>query len=284
MQRGCNNINTTKRRKLDHFSDFSIASILRTWAGAKEDYSGNVKYWSSFVPGSSARSWRDVPFYLPRYRERTQMEWNNGSTTPRATRYNHEKDTYETILRPPSWVTAPSAAPAGSVYDQYWDFKYPIARNQPVITLFGTFNVNDTNTTSILFAGRMKGNVKMLLDLSDPVTFANAKGSISGDTFWWGRNMHLRITYKSGKASYVAYGTDAQPMHNTFIFWAVNLPDVDGDIDTVAVLYRPMCVRYGSMAEPCNLNHASNAAVTAANFYDTAVEYLLWTAPAMPAA
>lgn len=281
MQRGCNNINRAKGRKLDHFSDFSALNIQRYWVGAKE-YSGNVNYWSTLTPGSSVNKWVGVPFKLQSYDKRTQMEWVTGGTSPKLYEYDLDKDAYVQILRPPgsySWTQDPPTAPAGSRYDKDWDFKFPIQWNTPIILVYGTFDYNNNATTAVLGTIKMKGHLKQLLDFSDPTVFANVKKSISGNTFWWGRNVHFLVKYKNGAQRYVAYPTDAQSGHNDFIYWAFNLPDIHGDIASITTLYRMACVRYGGMTDECNLNNAANTGVTAANFYSTAKVYNVWTAP-----
>ena len=186
---------------------------------------------------------------------------------------------WNTLQRPPGvdgYLTAPPLAPAGVTYDRYFDFNYPSEWNRPVITVLGSFYQPDAPGavfSKIFTPIRSKGTMKRLFDPSDVTTFTNIKSSRSGSSFYWGYNLHLKVEYANGTTRMVAMPDDSTSLK----YWAVNLPDDGLQISKISLLYRPLCSRNTSDSTACNINHVSNAGVTAANFYNTATVYATWT-------
>lgn len=280
MQRDCNNI--ASGRVFDHFSDFSALQMQRYWTGAAAPLSGTVPYWSSYVSGSSAGAPVATPFYLPSQGGTVQAEWAPGATTPVLKRYNTSTGLYETVLRPPGddgFVKALPTAPAGSAYDAYYDFRFPQQFNVPVVTVLGSFNYTDDATSAVLGVIQTKGHLKRLWDPTDPTTFDLIKRSISGNTFWWGYNLHLKVEYADGSTRHVAIDKDVEATTNPmsgFTYWAVNLPDDGRAISRITLMHRPLCVRNGAASDrSCDISVAANG-ITAANVYNAAKIATTW--------
>lgn len=281
MQRECNNV--AKGRRFDHFSDFATVQMQRYWTGTRRATGGTVPYWSRFLPGSSAANPQATAFHFPQESGTVQAEWAPGATAPTLTRYNPGTRTQQIVLRPPGddgFVKTLPKAPAGSVYDRYYDFRFPLQFNVPVVTVLGTFNASDHRMSSVLSVVKTRGHLKRLWDPTDRTTFALMKRSISGDTFWWGWNLHLKAEYTDGTQRHVALDSDvdagSDPMAG-FTYWAVNLPDDGRTLQRLTLMHRPLCVRNGAASErQCDIGLDSNG-LTAANLYQAAQIATVWT-------
>lgn len=279
MQRGCNNVATG--RVFDHFSDFSTVQMQRYWTGAATALGGTVPYWSSFIAGSSSTAPAATAYYFPTQGGTVQAEWGTAAT-PTLRRLNTATGAHETVLRPPGddgfVKTLPTAA-AGTVYDRYYDFRFPLQRNVPVISVYGAFNYTNDATSAVLGVVKTNGHLKRLWDPTDATTFNLMKQSISGDTFWWGWNLHLKVEYSNGTFRYVAMDNSVSattdPMSG-FTYWAVNLPDDGRTISRLTLMHRPLCVRNGAASDrSCDIGVAANS-ITAANVYSTAKIATVW--------
>ncbi len=282
MQRGCNTVRTGRR--FDHFSDAASAKLLRYFNGATAT-SGTVPYYSRLLAGSSADAPQATRYQLPAEDGRTQMRISSsGQWTLH--RWSAATAAYEQVLRPPGgdtgFLAAPPTAPAGQRYEQYYDFRYPQQFDVPVVTVFGTFDATNDATSTIYAAQATRGHLMRLWDPSQPEQLDAIKRSVSGDTFWWGYDLHLRVLYRDGSQRMVAMPGEAKattdPMEG-FTTWAVNLPDDGRAIDRIELLHRPLCSRNSAASERgCDVNLAANN-ITAANVYSSARVAASWTAP-----
>ncbi|MEX8505904.1 M66 family metalloprotease [Leptothrix ochracea] len=282
MQRGCNNV--ASGRLFDHFSDFATVQMQRYWLGSASAYAGSVPYWSSLIPGSSSAAPQAAAFNLPQQGGTVQADWRSAITNaapndpPTLTRYNPATRSQEIVLRPPGddgFVKPLPTAPAGSSYDSYYDFRFPQQYNVPVITVVGAFNGPDDALSAVLGVFKTQGHLLRLWDPTDPVTFNLIKQSISGDSFWWGWNLHLRVEYADGSFRHVALHNDVSAA--AFSHWAVNLPDDGRVIRRISLLHRPLCVRNGAATDrSCDISVAANG-ITAANIYQGARTAAVWS-------
>ena len=281
MQRGCNTVRTGRR--FDHFSDAATFKLLRYLNGATAT-SGTVPYFSRLLPGSSADAPQATRYQMPAEEGRTQLRVSSGQWTLH--RWVAAASAYEQLLRPPGgdtgFLSTPPAAPAGQRYEQHFDFLYPQQFDVPVVTVYGTFNATSDATSTIYAAQATRGHLMRLWDPSQAEQLDAIKRSASGETFWWGYDLHLRVRYRDGSLRMVAMPVDAQPTTDPmkgFTTWAVNLPDDGRAIERIELLHRPLCSRNGAADDrSCDVNLAANG-ITPANVYSTARVAATWTAP-----
>ncbi len=285
MQRGCNNV--ASGRLFDHFSDFASVQMQRYWVGSASAASGNVPYWSSLLPGSSSAAPLPTAFNLPQQSGTVQADWRSVAANaapnaapndpPTLTRYNPVTHSQEIVLRPPGddgFIKPLPTAPAGSSYDRDYDFRFPQQYNVPVITVVGAFNGPDDALSAVLGVFQTRGHLMRLWDPTDPTTFNWMKQSVSGTTFWWGWNLHLRVEYADGAFRHVALHNDVSA--TAFSYWAVNLPDDGRAIRRISLLHRPLCVRNGAATDrSCDISVAANG-ITAAYVYQGARTAAVW--------
>lgn len=280
MQRGCNTVRSGRR--FDHFSDFANFKLLRYFNGASTAATGTVPYYSQLLTNTNRDKFAPTPYQLPSEGGRTIIVRDGNTWSLK--RWDQTTSSYVELRRPPAgdtgFLSTPPAPPAGVIYDQYYDFRYPQQFNVPVYTVFGTFNYTDDAMSTIYGVLKIKGNVVRLWDPSDPVAFDQIKSSVSGDTFWWGYNLHLKVTYTDGSIRYVAMPYDVGITTNVmqgFTNWAVNLPDDGRSIQSINLLYKRLCVRNGAASDrACDLRLSTNG-YTAANFYSDARVAATWT-------
>lgn len=281
MQRSCNTVRPG--RSFDHFSDFATFKLLRYFNGATAT-SGAVPYYSSLLAGSGPDAMQAVRYQLPAEGGRARLR-SDGAGNWTLERWNAATAAYDTVLRPPGgdngFLSTPPAAPAGQRYEQFYDFHYPQQYDVPVITVFGTFNASNDATSTIYGAQPTRGHLMRLWEPGVPAQFSAMQRSVSGESFWWGYDLHLRVTWRDGSARTFAMPVQAQPTTDPmqgFATWALNLPDDGRALDRIELLNRPLCSRNTNTADSCNINLAANG-ITAANVYAGARVAATWMAP-----
>jgi Peptidase M66 len=280
MQRGCNTVRPGRR--FDHFSDAASFKLLRYFNGAPSVASGTVPYHSRLLAGSGPQAFQPARYQFPAEEGRAQLREDAGVWSLH--RWSVAQQSYLQLQRPPGgdagFLSAPPVAAAGQMHEQFHDFRYPQQFDVPVITVLGTFNhaSDDTSTVYTVRAGR--GHLMRLWDPTQPEQFAWIQRSSSGNTFWWGYDLHLRVRYTDGSLRHVAMPYEAKAGLSAmqgFVTWAVNLPDDGRNIASVELLHRPLCSRNGAASDrSCDVNLPANG-ISAATVYDGARVAARWS-------
>jgi hypothetical protein len=269
-------------RLLDHFSDVSMHKVLRFLNGATQTSSGTVPYYSALLAGSGPDAFLPVSYQLPAETGRVLAQQQGNALTVR--RWDTNSQSYVTMLRPPGgdsgFVGTPPAAPSGSEYLQFYDFRFPQTVNMPVISVYGTFNFMDDTTSTIYAARSSYGNLMRLWDPTDPAQLNLMRSSVSRSTFWNGYDLHLRVFYMDGSLRHVALPREAKPVTSPmqgFTQWAVNLPDDGRTVVRIELLHRPLCSRDATASDrSCDVNLPVNG-ITSSNVYASARVAAVWT-------
>lgn len=248
-------------RLFDHFGDYSALFVHRYFVGASAVYAGTVSSPRDLLGNVNA------PFSFPTKSGRPNLVLG---TTPKIMAWNAATATY-------SEVTPSSVSTDARVFGE----RYPLQWNVPVYTLWGSFSSATPSVTTIQTPLNYRGHLKRLWDPTNATDFAAMKAWVSGDGFWWGRDLVAKVEFADGSVQHVlvdatARGTD--PLAgSTFTYWAVNIPAPSANpLKTVSLYYRPMDVRYAGSGTDAyhtaaaNLNNAVNAGVTAASYLSTA--------------
>jgi hypothetical protein len=244
-------------RLFDHFGDYSALFVHRYFIGAASVYAGTVSSPRDLLGNTAA------PFSFPTKSGRPNLQFG---ATPKIMKWNATSAAYQE-------VTAANLSTDTRVFGEY----YPLQWNVPVYTLWGSFSSATPGVTTIQTPLQYRGNLKRLWDPTNATDFAAMKAWISGDGFWWGRDLVAKVEFADGTIQHylvdaTARGTTATS-GSTFAYWAVNIPAPSANpLKTVSLYYRPMDVRYaGSGTDDyhtaaANLNNPVNAGVTAANY------------------
>lgn len=243
----------------DYFSDYSSLFLFRFLVGAVEAYSGTLAY-----PRDPSGNAAAAPFSFPSKSGRVVALQPN-RPQPFLKKWDAALADYV--------EQAPPALSANQMKHYY-----PQRHNTKVVTFWGSFS----NTTP---AARMigppmhyTGHLKKTWNPSDPADFADIKSWVSGDAFWWGADLVLRVNYSDGSSrqavlKYAPRGTD--PLNgDSYATWAVNFPD-DKTIIGAQLFHRPMEVRNPGTVSAYNINQTGNA-TTAANYLDGAPVVATW--------
>jgi hypothetical protein len=243
----------------DFASDYASLFVARYFNGAANPYAGNVA-----SPRDQTGN-LNPPFSFPKKGGRDNLVLN-GTSLPKFMHWNEGSASY---------VDQASTDLSYQVnYPQQWDV--------PVYTLWGAFSNATPAVTTILQPLKYRGGLPRVFDPTNAADFAALKASAASGVFWWGADLVVRADFDNGTTRYALVRTSARgtdPLNgNSFSYWAVNLPAIDGArLVKVSLYNRPMEVRYGdggstssSYYTATNLNSTLNANLTAGHYMDTA--------------
>jgi hypothetical protein len=244
----------------DYFSDYSALSNFRFMVGAPAVYSGTIPY-----PRDPLGNAAGAPFSYPTKSGLGVIVLPNWKK-PLIKKWDSALSDY-----------VPQDSPA--VDANLMKHRYPQQYNKRVATFWGAFSTTTPAVNMIGTPHRYIGYLKKTWNPSDPADFSDIKSWVSGDAFWWGADLVLRVNYTDGSQrqavmKYAPRGTD--PLNGgSFATWAVNFPD-DKTVASVTLYHRPMEVRYPGTNTPYNINRTGDT-TTAANYLDTATIVATWT-------
>lgn len=243
----------------DWFSDYSALFLFRFFVGAAADYTGSVPYPRDPLGNAAA-----TPFAMPS-KGGMVVAMQPNSATPLLKRWDTATNTY---------VVQASPALSANQLKHY----YPQQYNRRVVTIWGSFSNTTPAATTIQPPLHYVGHLKKTWDPADAADFADIKSWVSGDAFWWGADLVLRVNYSD--ASYrqavlkVAPRSTDPLSGDSYATWSVNLPD-DRTITSMVLYQRPMEVRNPGTNTPQNINQTGNP-TTAANYMSTATVVGNW--------
>lgn len=243
----------------DWFSDYSALFMFRFFAGAAADYSGTVPYPRDPLGNAAA-----TPFAMPS-KSGMVVAMQPNSATPLLKRWDTATNSY---------VVQASPALSANQLKHY----YPQQYNKRVVTIWGSFSNTTPAATTIQPPLHYVGHIKKTWNPADPADFTDIKSWVSGDAFWWGADLVLRVnysdsSYRQAVLKVAPRGTD--PLNgDSYDTWSVNLPD-DKTITSMVLYQRPMEVRNPGDNRPQNINYTGNT-TTAANYMSTATVVGNW--------
>lgn len=244
----------------DYFSDYSSLYDFRFMVGASAVLSGTIPY-----PRDPLGNAAGVPFSFPTKNGLAVIVLPNWKT-PLIKKWDNALSDYVAQVSP--------AVDANLI-----KHRYPQQYNRRVATFWGAFSTTTPAVNMIGTPHRYIGYLKKTWNPSDPADFTDIKSWVSGDAFWWGADLVLRVNYTDGSQrqavmKYAPRGTD--PLDGgSFATWAVNFPD-DKTVASATLYHRPMEVRYPGTNTPYNINRTGDT-TTAANYLDTATIVTTWT-------
>jgi hypothetical protein len=247
------------QQEYDYFSDYSSLYLFRFLVGAPAAYSGTVPYPRDPLGNAAA-----TPFGYPTKGGMVVIAQPNAAA-PVLKKWDATAGDY----------VVQSAAVLGA---NAFKHLYPQQYNTKVVTLWGSFSTTTPAARMIGVPLRYTGYLKKTWNPTDPADFADIKSWVSGDAFWWGADLVVRVNYSDGSFRQAVVktaprGTD--PLNgSSFATWAVNFPD-DKTITSAALYHRPMEVRNPGTVTPYNINQTGNT-TTAANYLDGAPVVATW--------
>ncbi len=243
----------------DWFSDYSALFTYRFFVGAPAVYAGTVPYPRDPLGNAAA-----TPFSFPT-QDGMVVGIMPNAASPLLKKWDTATGAYV--------VQAPPTLSANQMKHYY-----PQSYNTKVVTIWGAYSNTTPSANTIGPPTRYVGHLMKTWDPADAADFADLKSWVSGDAFWWGADIVVRVNYANGTyrqavAKTAPRGTDplSSDSHGT---WAVNLPD-DQTISSVVAYHRPMEVRNPSSNRPYNINYTGST-TTAANYMDTATVAASW--------
>lgn len=243
----------------DWFSDYSALFMYRFFVGAPAVYAGTIPYPRDPLGNAAA-----APFSFPAKGGMVVGVAPN-APQPLLKKWDATAGAY-VIQAPPALST------------NQMKHYYPQQHNVKVVTLWGAYS-NATPAASMIGAPvRYVGHVKKTWNPSDAADFADIKSWVSGDAFWWGADLVVRVNYTDSTSRQAVIKADPRttdPLNgDSYATWAVNLPD-DKTIASVVLYRRPMEVRNPGTDTPYNINRTGST-TTAANYMDTATVAANW--------
>jgi Peptidase M66 len=245
-------------RFYDWFSDYSALFMFRFFAGASASYAGTVPYPRDPLGNAAA-----TPF---EYQSKPGMVTATlpNSAAPYLKHWDDIAGSY-VVQAPPALDT-----------NEMRHF-YPYAYNRKVVTIWGSYSNTTPAATMIAAPLHYIGNLKKTWDPADPTDFADIKSWVSGNGFWWGADLVVRVNYNDStyRQAVLKNPFDGLTPRSTdplsgysYENWSVNFPD-DKTIASIVLYHRPMEVRYPGTVSDYNIN-ATGSTVTAANYLSTA--------------
>ncbi|MBL8298165.1 MAG: hypothetical protein JNN30_07460 [Rhodanobacteraceae bacterium] len=244
----------------DYFSDYSSLFDFRYMVGAASAYSGTIPY-----PRDPLGNTAGVPFSFPSKNGNVVIVQPN-AVQPLLKKWDATLADYTV-----------QATPALSA--NLMKHRYAQQYNTRVVLFWGAFSATTPEVNLIGKPQRYTGNLKKTWNPADPTDFSDIKSWVSGDAFWWGADLVLRVNYTDGSQrqavmKYAPRGTD--PLNgSSFAIWGINLPD-DKTVASATLYHRPMEVRNPGDNRPYNINYSGNT-TTAANYLDSATAVATWT-------
>lgn len=243
----------------DWFSDYSALFMYRFFVGAPAVYAGTLPYPRDPLGNTAA-----TPFSFPTKGGMVVGVMPN-APQPLLKKWDFGTNAY----------VAQTAATQGANEMKHW---YPQQYNVKVATIWGAYS-NATPAASMIGPPmHYVGHLKKTWNPSDAADFADLKSWVSGEAFWWGADLVVRVNYTdatSRQAVVKVAPRSTDPLNgDSYSTWAVNFPD-DRTIASVVLYHRPMQVRYSSNNDPTNIN-AAGSTTTAANYMDTATVAANW--------
>lgn len=239
--------------RYDTYSDYSALQATRFFVGAPNTLIGAIPYPRDPIGNAAA-----TPFAFPTQGGKSVIEQPN-FTRPLITRWNAAQQRYL------------SDAPPNISADQK-KHRYPEKYNVKVVTFWGTHSNTTPGISRFGTPLHYVGNLMKTWDPSDPADFADIKHWVSGEAFWWGADLVLRVDYADGShraAVIKAAPRSEDPLDGgSYAIWAINLPD-DKEIVSARLYRRPMEVRNPGTDTPYNINRTGNP-TTAENYLATA--------------
>jgi hypothetical protein len=243
----------------DYFSDYSSLFLFRFLVGAPNAYSGTLPYPRDPLGNAAA-----TPFGYPTKGGQVVVVQPNAAA-PLLKKWDAVAADY----------VVQSAAVVGANALKHF---YPQQYNTKVVTIWGSFSATTPAARMIAAPLRYTGHLKKTWNPTDPTDFADIKSWVSGDAFWWGADLVVRVNYSDGSfrqsvVKSAPRGTD--PLNgSSFATWAVNFPD-DKTITGAVLYHRPMEVRNPGTVTPYNINQTGDT-TTAANYLDGAPVVATW--------
>jgi hypothetical protein len=252
MQRGGPRCEVNQVTTHDWFSDYSSLYAFRYAVGYGQPYSGTVPYPRDPLGNAN------VPFGYPATGGGRLNVIAPNSEQPQLLRWDHTTARYVDVRE--------------GVSQGLLDHRHASASNVPVVTIWGSFSTTTPAANTIMPPLRYIGNLMRTWDPNSPADFTSMKSVVSGEAFWWGADLVVRVDYRDGLRRQAVVkvaprGTD--PLNgNSFDMWAVNFPD-DRPIARISLFHRPMEVRNSGDTNPRNINFTGST-TTAANYLDGA--------------
>lgn len=243
----------------DLFSDYSALFAYRFFVGAPAVYSGTLPYPRDPLGNAAA-----TPFSFPTKSGMVVGVVPNG-TQPLLKLWDTSAAAYVV-----------QAAPTLSANQlKHW---YPQQYNVKVATIWGAFSNTTAAASMIGPPMHYTGNLKKTWNPADTADFADLKSWVSGDAFYFGADLVVRVNYtdssfRQAVVKVAPRSTDALST-DSHAYWAVNLPD-DRTIASIVLYQRPMEVRNPGENRPYNINYTGSTA-TAANYMSTAIVAANW--------
>lgn len=243
----------------DWYSDYSALFQFRFFVGAAAAYSGSVAYPRDPLGNAAA-----TPFQMPAKGGKVVATLPN-SSAPLLKRWDSASGSYVVQAQP---------ALSANQMKHY----YPQQYNTRVVTIWGSFSNATPAISTIQPPLHYVGHLKKTWNPSDAADFTDIKSWVSGDAFWWGADLVLRVNYSDGsfrQAVMKAAPRSTDPLSgDSYATWAVNFPD-DKTMTGAVLYHRPMEVRNPGDNRPYNLSYSGNT-TTAANYLSTATVVANW--------
>ncbi|MBL4689460.1 MAG: hypothetical protein JKY37_33025 [Nannocystaceae bacterium] len=249
MQRSnhCVEMRSTGPGPWDGFSDFSSIAMFRYLSGATDSMTGEVPY---ARVGSST-------FNLPAQGGFPTLAFD-------------EQD--QRVLR--------RANPDLPLHD--WErlaFLVPQDWNVAVYTVYGSYHPQYDEATMLYEPIAYTGSLPMVLDPTDPGTFADLSAGGEGPFdgyFYWPKDLVFRFTYDDGRVVHALYPhgnmrdweLGSGPWRTDMLYFAINIP-ADERLVRAELFHRPFVVRGANDETEGNVANPASG-ITAANFMDEA--------------
>lgn len=151
--------------------------------------------------------------------------------------------------------------------------------NQDVYLIYGSAHETQPQANIVYKPIKYNGTLAPIIDLTDPVIFAEMQNEIYISQYYETRDITLKMTYEDGSVLHALnpfHSYERAPYEEGFGIWRRDVCNfslvvpADKNLTKVELFRRPFCVRWDDVDTEGNINYAPNN-ITAENFMDGAI-------------